>query len=114
MSIGPKIKDPILKWTLIPGLLLPSASLILSLFFWHSLPPEIPLFYSRPWGQEQLASPFLLIIPFALGASFLIISFIFFKSVEDIFLKKILMVGGSIAATLIAITILRIIFLIKT
>jgi len=24
------------------------------------LPPEIPLFYSRPWGEEQLASKYFL------------------------------------------------------
>lgn len=25
-------------------------------FFWQNLPPEVPLFYSRPWGQPQLAN----------------------------------------------------------
>ncbi|MDO8551478.1 MAG: hypothetical protein Q7S03_02255 [bacterium] len=30
-------------------------SLSLLFFFWAKLPPQIPLFYSRPWGEEQLA-----------------------------------------------------------
>ena len=28
--------------------------------YWRSLPPEIPLLYSRPWGQDQLVSPYFL------------------------------------------------------
>lgn len=31
--------------------------------YWRSLPPEIPLFYSRPWGNEQLGSLQWLIMP---------------------------------------------------
>lgn len=38
--------------------------------FWKSLPPSIPLWYERPWGQEQLAKPvFLLVIPILLCAT---------------------------------------------
>lgn len=43
--------------------------LTLGLFaiFWRNLPPSIPLWYERPWGQDQLAKPiFLLVIPFLL------------------------------------------------
>ena len=33
--------------------------------FYHQLPPQVPLFYSRPWGERQLVSPFtLLFLPF--------------------------------------------------
>jgi len=36
----------------------------LILVSWGKLPPEIPFFYSRPWGEMQLASPlFLWILP---------------------------------------------------
>lgn len=31
------------------------------IFFWR-LPPKIPLFYSRPWGEAQLASPLFLFL----------------------------------------------------
>jgi len=35
------------------------------LFFRQKLPPEIPLFYSCPWGKEQLTNPSsLFILPF--------------------------------------------------
>lgn len=36
--------------------------LILIIWYWNKLPPQIPLFYSRPWGKEQLVSPVLLFI----------------------------------------------------
>ncbi len=30
---------------------------------WRLLPPKIPLWYSKPWGEERLASPFFLTVP---------------------------------------------------
>lgn len=31
---------------------------------WKSLPPKVPLWYSKPWGEERLATPiFLFLIP---------------------------------------------------
>lgn len=32
-----------------------ASSIILIGLKWPNLPPQIPLFYSRPWGEEQLA-----------------------------------------------------------
>lgn len=33
-------------------------------FSWNKLPPQVPIFYSKPWGAGVLASPFMLwIIP---------------------------------------------------
>mgnify|MGYP001114459227 CR=1 FL=1 len=43
------------------------------LFANHRLPPEIPLFYFRPWGEEQLAAPYFL---WVLLAGVLLISFL--------------------------------------
>lgn len=34
-----------------------AGSFLLLLLFWQKLPPQIPLFYSLPWGIEQLGSP---------------------------------------------------------
>lgn len=33
--------------------------LLLILLFLKRLPPQVPLYYSLPWGDEQLASPLL-------------------------------------------------------
>lgn len=32
-------------------------------WFWRSLPAQVPLWYSRPWGDERLASPWFLFLP---------------------------------------------------
>lgn len=29
---------------------------------WNRLPPSVPLWYSRPWGEDQLAGPFWLFL----------------------------------------------------
>lgn len=32
--------------------------------YWKNLPPKVPLWYSKPWGEERLALPiFLFLIP---------------------------------------------------
>ena len=34
------------------------------IFFWRKLPPQVPVVYSRPWGEEQLLSkPFIILLP---------------------------------------------------
>jgi len=38
------------------GLLLVLFSLIVTLVFWWRLPPQVPLFYSLPYGVSQLAT----------------------------------------------------------
>lgn len=40
-------------------------SLIIIGIFWKQLPPLVPLWYSKPWGNDQLANPsFLFLLPF--------------------------------------------------
>lgn len=41
--------------------------IILLVFSWSKLPSEVPLFYSRPWGDDQLA-PKLALGIFPLGS----------------------------------------------
>jgi hypothetical protein len=35
-------------------------SLFTIILLWQKLPPQIPLFYSQPWGQDQLGNPWML------------------------------------------------------
>ncbi|MCX7996320.1 MAG: hypothetical protein N2691_01010 [Patescibacteria group bacterium] len=38
---------------------------------YQTLPPQVPLFYTRPWGEEQLADIWMLaLVPFLLHTSF--------------------------------------------
>jgi len=46
------------------GFFLLAGQFLIIFIFWRLLPPELPLFYSRPWGKEQLTTPTgLFIIP---------------------------------------------------
>lgn len=40
------------------------ATFLATLIFYNQMPPEMPLFYNRPWGEEQLVSKqtFLIVI----------------------------------------------------
>lgn len=43
-------------------LALTAISILLIIWNWRFLPPLVPLWYSRPWGADQLASPFFLFL----------------------------------------------------
>jgi len=78
--------------------------------FYQKLPPEVPLFYSRPWGEAQLASPwFLLTLP-ALSLFITVLNFIlsglFFDSS---FLVQVLTWGATVFASLALFTLVKII-----
>lgn len=80
--------------------------------FWVKLPPQVPLFYSRTSGGDQLANPFLLAVPSTLSILFLLLNLVLARFIESDFLKKALVVGATLAAILASITVVRIIFLI--
>jgi len=59
-----RIKDKTISLCLQLGFSLLVIQLIIVALFWRKLPPQVPLFYSRPWGGEQLVTPTrLLILP---------------------------------------------------
>lgn len=104
-----QIRKPFFIGTL--GLL---ASIIFLLIFWLRLPPEVPLFYSRPWGQEQLANPIFLWLPPALaGLTILVNSILVSFFGENQFLKKALATSAVVVTLLAVITVVRIIFLVS-
>ncbi len=79
--------------------------------FIRRLPPEVPLFYSNPWGREQLAPPYFLLLPIVLSFLFLGINVFLSKKVfmENSFLKNLLGIGSSIVLLLSAVAVFRII-----
>lgn len=80
----------------------------------HRWPPEVPLFYSRPWGEEQLAnSDFLWLLPSgALLIAFLNISLAAFLIEEFPFLARILAWSTTLISFLASIAIFKIVTLI--
>lgn len=72
----------------------------LLLVSWGKLPPEVPLFYSRPWGGQILAAPvFLFLLPavalFCLLFNFLLVNFILSG---DFFLRRVLLASAILVA----------------
>lgn len=89
-------------------------SLLILILKWPSLPPEVPLYYSFPWGEEQIATPFeLLILPLF---SFLIFILNFFLASmfleKEPWLTRILILTSTIFSFLSMLTLIKIIFLI--
>jgi len=95
-----------------------SAQLGLILFFWRRLPPEVPLFYSRPWGKEQLTTPWSFFILPALSLIVFLINLIFsylinksFPEKERKLLSKILEIASSAFSLFCLITLIKIFLL---
>jgi hypothetical protein len=79
---------------------------------WSQLPAQIPLFYSKPWGETQLAPNIFLALPLILSLFLLIVNSIGAQILSDyIFIKKILIFGAATTSLLAAITVIRIILL---
>ena len=81
---------------------------------WSKLPPLVPLWYSRPWGVDQLApSIFLFILPI----SSLIIHFInmllsMYVTTEYLIFSQSLFLSSLIVSALSCIAVIKIIFLV--
>lgn len=74
------------------------------------LPPELPIFYSKPWGQERLAPSDAIWIPVLIGMILLIINgFLSLKIFsKEKFLQKILAWTNLATTTLISVTLIKI------
>lgn len=60
-------QDKFFSWTIKISLFLIILQTAILFFFWKRIPPEVPFFYSRPWGEEQIAGKeFLFVAPFCL------------------------------------------------
>lgn len=86
-------------------ILLSSASILI-------LPPKIPLFYSLPEGEKQLADNFLIVLPNILSLLVIIVNIILANKSQDEYIKKILIFSGIAATFFATITTLKIIFLV--
>jgi len=77
-------EDRLVSLTMKINCLLLFITLPLLFIFWQRLPPQIPLFFSRPWGESQLASPnVLFLFPF-LSLLVLILNFsLMIKTIEE-------------------------------
>jgi len=88
--------------------------ILVILLSWQQLPPELPLFYSRPWGKDQLATPLSLFILPSLSLTIFLINLVFASLVakEEQLLLKILEAATAIFSLLSLVTIIKIVLLV--
>jgi hypothetical protein len=93
------------------GLILVMVGLFLIVY--NKLPPRVPLFYSRPWGEAQLVSPWLLLVLPALSFFISLLNFILSGLFFDRpFLVQVLMWASVVFSFLSFFTLFRIIVII--
>lgn len=81
---------------------------------WRSLPPELPLFYSLPWGKEQLTTPVgLFLLPLlSLGVFFLNLILTAFLAKGEKLIQRMLSAAAAIISLLCLIALIKIIVLV--
>lgn len=83
-----------------------------SLIIQKRLPPQIPLFYGLPQGEEQLISSWGLVIPGLFSFLIILINLAITSFLKDDFLKKSLAVASFVVSVFALITTLKIAFLV--
>lgn len=81
---------------------------------WNRLPLQLPLYYSLPWGKEQIGTP-LALVGIIAGIQALALCNVFcaiFTASEHPFFARILVAGGVGCVGLMAITTAKIILLV--
>lgn len=74
-------------------------------------PPQVPLYYGLPRGEQQLTSSLSLTLPIAIASLFITLNSIVAYFTKLIFLKKILIFGSFFASLLATITVINIVLL---
>jgi hypothetical protein len=90
------------------------AQIVLIIWFYNQLPPEIPLFFSRPWGEQWLTSSSLIIILplFSLVTLLLNYSLAIFYHQKKLLLSQLLVVFAFIISLFSTVSVLKIISLV--
>lgn len=91
------------------------ATLTLIIYF-QRLPIEVPLYYSRPWGETRLSTRYSLWFLPLVSITFTLINLFLGKLTyrSDAFLAKVLVWGGSGTAIIISLALVQIIRLVAS
>jgi hypothetical protein len=91
------------------------AMILVFILRFNTLPPQIPLFYSRPTGEEQLADLWMIfILPFLLNFFYFLNQYLENKLFSDNpLIKKIFYYFNIVLMIIISLVFIRIIFLIS-
>jgi len=114
LKIIPEQENKGLKQLLKLSFILILVQALIILFSLSFLPSQVPLFYSRPWGEEQLAHPlYLFILPLANLAIFILNSILLsFIEKKELLIRQILIICILLFNFLSLITLIQIVRLI--
>lgn len=76
------------------------------------LPPVVPLWYGRPFGEAQLTDSKFLFLPLAVSFLVAVINYIVILLSKDAFIRKMLVGTSIVVFSLSLITVLKIILLV--
>ena len=81
----------------------------------RQLPPEVPLWFSRPWGEDQLASAYWLFLLPLSGFVWYIIDLLIgiFVTTDDLIFTQLLFLSALIVNILSFVTLIKILFLVS-
>jgi len=89
-------------------------SIIILATYWSKIPPQIPLYYSLPWGDQQLASPVELTLLPTLATNIFLTNLLLVYALvpNEKLLVRIGVLGGLFSSGLLFYAFLNIIFLV--
>lgn len=102
----------VLKNYALGGIFLSLSSAALIFLFKGKLPPQVPLFYGLPVGEAQLTPFWGFFIAPAVLLLIIFVNIFLSIIVSDNFYKRILIISSFFVSILVAITTLKIIFLV--
>lgn len=106
-------QEPVALWSVIISSFSALVIIVLLIFNLSSLPAQLPLYYSLPWGERQLATiPEFVVLP----ASVIVINLVnlvisWHLHASQIVLKRMLSVASLAIALITLITALKIIYI---
>lgn len=106
------LKDPFARLVLGASLLMNLATFFVAFYSQKYLPPVVPLFYSRPWGKDQLTSPLFLVLLPVLSVLVLTINTLLSSLVSEKLLQRSLLAASLVVSLLSTIAVFKVILLI--
>lgn len=106
-------QDPIIFWSNFLSLLFVLIILTLFAFNLNSLPSKLPLFYSLPWGDNQLVnlSQFIILPATAILVLLANLTISWHLHTSQVVAKRMLSASTALVSFLVLVTALRIIFI---
>lgn len=109
------IKRPLIKKASLIFLAMLLTSIVAIALQWSKLPPQVPLYYSLPWGESQLAAPWEITILPTLATSIFItnLALTFILSRDNELLSQIFILTGLFVTSMLLYSLLQILILVS-